>query len=379
MIVFSTYFKIFKKYIHLILIYTSIFLVLTILLTFTNNPSSSFEAVKPKITIINEDNSLLVDALIKYLEDDTQVIELDSNISKEDAIFFREVNYILIIPESFTSDFLQGNEVSLDSMSVADATDVIYTEMLINKFLNIAKIYINTGINEEVIANNILNDLSKEASVEMLNINENKGTLEKIVYYFNFTNYVFLAFLIAILGIILDSFKKEEIHKRNAISGYSVKKINGQLLLANLAVVLLVWFAYMLISIILYGRTMLTINGLLLMLNSLIFILFALSVAFLVGRLVKGDEAINALANIISLGTSFLCGSFVPQEFLGKTILNVAHIFPSYYFIKNNNDIVKMTSFTNFSPIFINMLIVLISALIIYLITNIITKKRLRK
>ncbi len=37
-----------------------------------------------------------------------------------------------------------------------------------------------------------------------------------------------------------------------------------------------------------------------------------------------------------SLGTSFISGVFVSQEFLGEKVLTIAKFFPTYYYVKVN-------------------------------------------
>ena len=74
-----------------------------------------------------------------------------------------------------------------------------------------------------------------------------------------------------------------------------------------------VWLVLISASFVMYGSYMFTTNGLLLLLNSFIFTLAALSISYLIGNLVKSRGAMSAAANVFALGTSFLSGVFVPQ------------------------------------------------------------------
>ena len=40
----------------------------------------------------------------------------------------------------------------------------------------------------------------------------------------------------------------------------------------------------------------------------------------------------NMIANTISLGMAFLCGIFVPEEFLGDNIIKISHFLPAYWY-----------------------------------------------
>ena len=41
--------------------------------------------------------------------------------------------------------------------------------------------------------------------------------------------------------------------------------------------------------------------------------------------------------NILTLGMSFLCGIFIPQQMLGKGVLAFSKFLPLYWYIKNND------------------------------------------
>ena len=81
---------------------------------------------------------------------------------------------------------------------------------------------------------------------------------------------------------------------------------------------------------------------------------------------------------LLALGLSFISGCFVPMEWLDKNIVNFSKIFPSYYFIKGNYDIVKITNFSieNIEPIIYSYLIILIFGIIYFTISKLVILKR---
>ncbi|MDD2378099.1 MAG: ABC transporter permease, partial [Bacilli bacterium] len=58
-----------------------------------------------------------------------------------------------------------------------------------------------------------------------------------------------------------------------------------------------------------------------------------------------------------------------------------AKFLPSYWYIKTNNDIVELTNFSldKLGPIFTNMIIVLAFGVLFFIITNMVTKLKLKK
>ena len=41
-------------------------------------------------------------------------------------------------------------------------------------------------------------------------------------------------------------------------------------------------------------------------------------------------------SNVIGLCMSFLCGVFIPMEFLGKNVIKAAHFLPAYWYIRTD-------------------------------------------
>ena len=202
-----------------------------------------------------------------------------------------------------------------------------------------------------------------------------------MAFYYNFANYSMLAGCVYVICIILSSFKSEMIRKRTTISSMNYKKYNIQLLLSNSLFAFVLALVYAGLSFILIGDTMFTLNGLFSIINLFVLTLCALTIAFLIGNLLSNKEAINGIVNVVALGSSFLCGSFVPMEWLPDSILKIAHILPSYYYVKNNEILKEMEVFNleTLEPILMNMVIMIAFSLVFILITNVITKKKLKK
>jgi len=384
MIVFNSYFKIVKRYKPIIIIYTAIFLFFAILGTSSNQTSvASFGAVKPNVALINNDsNTSLISSFKEYLNENAKIIDLKNETdSIKDALFFRTVDYIIVIPSNFTNDFFNNKESKIDTLKVPNSYQATYTEMLLNNFLNAARIYSLSNISENEIGKYVLLDLKEKANVILETTSKNINILDNARYYFNFCNYTLLGLIILIVGMTLGSFRDFKIKRRNLVSPISLSKINKELTLGNLVLAASIWLIYVIFSFILYFKVMITLNGLLFIINSFIFMISALSMGFLFGNITNSKEANSSIANIVALGSSFLCGAFVPQSMLGSSVLNFAHILPSYWFIKNNDTIASINIFnqSNLTPIIINMIVLLIFAAVFYIVMQIITKLKLKE
>ncbi len=377
MTVFKTYLKVLNKCKAPILMYTIFLIFFGGFNLKSSDNQMSFSASKPDILIVNEDKEEgLTKHLIEYLEKNSEVKEIEASEEKiNDALFYRDVNYVIYIPKNFRQDFLEHKNPKIEVKSTGDYMASL-SEMHLSRYLKIASIYNETKTEEELIKN-IEETLNHSLEIEMTTKLDTTG-LEKASFYYNFTNYCLLAGCIYVICLILSSFKNEKINKRTIVSSMDYKKFNRSLLFSNSLFAFVLWLFYVLLSIILVGKVMFTTNGLFLILNSFVFTFCVLTIAFLLGNLVTNKNAVNGIVNVIALGSSFLCGAFVPMEFLPTTVLNIAHVLPSYYFIKNNEVIINIEAFhlETLKPVLFNMGILLLFSIFFIIITNIISSKK---
>ena len=158
----------------------------------------------------------------------------------------------------------------------------------------------------------------------------------------------------------------------------SHKNYNRILLLSNALFAFILWIFYCILAFILMDKIMFSTHGLIFIINSFIFTICALTLAFLIANLVSNKNAVNGIVNVVALGSSFLCGAFVPTSMLPDFVLKIAHILPSYWFIKTNEMLKEMKVFTfdTLKPILTNMFIVICFSIIFIIITNVFSSKK---
>ena len=160
----------------------------------------------------------------------------------------------------------------------------------------------------------------------------------------------------------------------------SYKKHNRILLLANGLFATGLWLLYVILSFVFVGDIIFSTQGIIYIINSFVFTICALIIAFLIGTIVNNKNAINGIVNVVALGSSFLCGAFVPMEWLPDVVLKIAHILPSYYYISNNEIVANLetVNFETMRPILTNMGIMLIFGVAFIILTNVLSKRKMK-
>lgn len=382
--VYKAFFKVIYKNLSQIIIYVVVFLFFAVFLsnTYTNPVNTDFTDTKVNIVFINHDaNSKLVEGLKDYLSKNANIIDIPDDTQKlQDALFFRQVEYIVRVPNDFTENFLSGKTVQLEKTTVPSSTSGIYMDRIINKYLNTAKTYASNikDLSGEQLISYLDKDLSQKTEVKVISSAGQISKNEKSAYYYNYLAYSLFAILILGVSSVMMVFNNTDLKKRNLCSPVKLRNMNFQMILGNISYAILAWATMIFTSFIMYGSYMFTARGLLLLLNSFVFTLAALSISYLIGNVIKSRNAMSAATNVVSLGTCFISGVFVPQALLGKTVLKIASFTPTYWYVKSNNEIVNMVNFKieNLMPIYINMLVIIGFAAAVLIVTLVVIKQK---
>ncbi len=369
MTVFKAFLGILKKNIFVVLLYVAILVFFGTFNFKSGNQTFNFEATRPHVFIVNESSSLISQDLERYLRERCEVKEIDEK-NIDDALFYRDIHYFIRIPLTFSQD----EKVQVKSNGNYEAS---LGSMYLERYLNLYKIYKEYDLEEKAIIEAIHSALDHDVTVEIHSSLDSKS-LNNAASFYNMANYTFLAGCVFVICLIISSFKTEKIYKRTLISSMNYKKFNRYLLFSNALFAVFLWVIYFILSFILVGEIMFSGYGLLYTANSFLFMVLSLSLAVLLSTLIRNKEAINGIVNVIALGSSFLCGAFVPMEFLPDSVLKFSHILPSYYYIKTNELIkgLEVINFDNLKPILVNSILLIGFILLFIFLNNLISKKK---
>ena len=378
MTVFKTFFTIVNKLKPTIILYTALLIIFGAVNMKTSDNNINFVNSKPDVLIINQDvNKGLTKNLIDYMKKNSNIVKVENNEEKiNDALFYREVSYVIYIPKDYRKNVLLGKNPKLD-IKKTDEYDAHLSEMMLKRYIKLQNIYNEEAGSEDELITLINDNINDDVNIKITSKVDTSKTYN-IAYYFNFASYSILAIIIYIICLVLCSFKEESISKRINISSINYKSHNNKILLASIVFSSIVWLLFVIIGVTIVGDIMFSIRGLISIINSFIFTFCALTLSILISSITNNKNAISGIVNVIALGSAFLCGAFVPAEYLPSSVLNFAHILPAYYYI-NSNDLLKNIDVINISsmhPIIINMVIIIIFSMLFIILNNVVTRKK---
>lgn len=378
MTVFKTFFRIVNKLKPTIILYTALLIIFGAVNMKTSDNNINFVNSKPDILIINQDvNKGLTKNLIDYMKKNSNIVKVENNEEKiNDALFYREVSYVIYIPKDYRKNVLLGKNPKLD-IKKTDEYDAHLSEMMLKRYIKLQNIYNKEAGSEDEFITLINDNINDDVNVKITSKVDTSKTYN-IAYYFNFASYSILAIIIYIVCLVLCSFKEESISKRINISSINYKSHNNKILLASIVFSSIVWLLFVIIGVTIVGDIMFSIRGLISIINSFIFTFCALTLSILISSLTNNKNAISGIVNVIALGSAFLCGAFVPAEYLPSSVLNFAHILPAYYYI-NSNDLLKNIDVINISSMYsiiINMVIIIMFSILFIILNNVVTRKK---
>ena len=166
---------------------------------------------------------------------------------------------------------------------------------------------------------------------------------------------------------------------RNYCAPVSIKNYNFQLIFSNLSLAFVVWLIFVVLGFVINTGTLNQTGSLLFVVNSFVLTILCLSISFLVSSFAT-KNSIDPIGNCLSLGLSFLGGSFVPQTLLSEPLKIIGIFNPIFWYVKVNDTIGDLTSITQatLQPIVYGILVqVAFSVALLSIALVIIKQKRL--
>lgn len=340
--VFQTFFKIASKRIGAISTYFIIYIFVTFALSFStaDTAETQFQASSLTISILDEDSSTASRALTAFLSSlhKTDASETDTE-ALADRLYYRTLDYVLIIPDGFEEKLLSGDtEALLSDVKIPGSTNGSFVDQQITQYIETLQLYLAGGCTlSEAIA---YTDASAADSASVTAVSFSSQDVKadsRLFYFYQYLPYIFICIQFMGLAPILVTENSPGIRERTACSSLSFSRRNLQLAAACTVYSVGVWLIFMLFAFLCFGRTLFFTFPLLGMLNSFVFLLFTTALALFISLFSPGSNVLNMIANIIGLSMAFFCGVFISQEMLPDAVLSAGRFLPAYWYIKANN------------------------------------------
>ncbi|MDD3599706.1 MAG: ABC transporter permease [Firmicutes bacterium] len=384
--VFKAYFKVMRGSAASIAVNLCVFLGISVLVS-SMAPAASimnFEPTRIPVAVINRDSDgQLAQGLVDYLGQTSRLVPYPDDPEKlQDALFFRNVGYIAIIPAGFSDAFMSGRDCAIEKVIVPDSTSSYYVDMSIDRFLNTVRLHRKYSEEEsqaELVAA-ARADLAFDTAVAMKSSGAaTGGERPAYTYYFAYCAYALLAMVMTGVSSIMIAFNKPDLYLRNLCSPLPGMNMSLQLAAGHAVFALGCWAILVVGSFVLHGQSLMSskLAGLY-SLNTLAFAAVSACIGFLVGSFVKSNAAQAGAINVITLGMSFLGGVFVPQSVMSKSVLSVGRFLPSYWFVRANDAIGELSRFDpgSLRPIYGSILIQLGFAAALFSVALLLSKER---
>lgn len=382
---FRAYFKVMRASAGGIAIYLVVFLGLSIMFSFAGAPRTTgdFTQTKTPIAVVNRDKDApLAQGLASYLAETNRVVDYPDDPEKlQDALFFRNVEYIVIIPDGFSADFMAGRRCAVQKVIVPDSVSGRYVDMRIDKYLNTVCLRLQYGGEESQarLAAAARADLAFETPVAIESASACGSSTQGFVYYYQYFAFAVLAMIMMGVSSIMMAFNKPDLYRRNLCAPIPARSMSLQLAAGHGVFAVGCWALLVSASLALYGKSLLS-SGLMWLycVNSLAFTIVSTSIGFLVGSSVRSHGAQAGAVNVIANGMSFLCGVFVPQSIMSKPVLAFARFLPAYWYVRANDAISALSRLTasTLRPIYGHILIQLLFAAAIFATALLLAKER---
>lgn len=285
--------------------------------------------------IIDNDKTPESESLLSYMEDKGTIksINYDENAIK-DALFYKDVESVLVIPENFSDDLKNGT-AKVQKYKSSNEWISFYLDLKINNYLNTQKMYEEKfpEMNIEDLSKILKEDLNVDTNVEYITTKDDGETKLSFAIYMKFIGFVLLMQLLIGVTITSSAFNTDIVKKRIICSSYTDRKFNRDLLLGHCTIALVIIMFPILASFIYYPASLvLSKSGLLMILRVFFHSLTVLALAGVITSISGNQEKLTIMINAISLPLCFLGGIFIPLELISGNILKVSQFLPQYWF-----------------------------------------------
>ena len=336
--VFNVFLKILRSKMGMAIMYLGIFLFIGVASANSTKEQGDFTESKAGIVVNDLDDTEASKALYEYLGE-TNIMSYGNPTDREklDGAYYNPSRYYLTINKGFGENLTSGETEDILSHTAQEGS---YYESLVNSrielYLTTARAYIASGSDAATALSQAKEALAKKTEVTILT-EQGSAYGDTIAPYYQYIPYIFISVFVFALCPVIMVMTSKEIKNRTFSSAISPKRFLLETTLGSLVFMSVIYlFVCIFVPIVIFGCEM-TKEIRIAMLNSFAFTIFCAALVLFISNLVESEALISLIGNVVSLGMSFLCGVFVPLQYMDGGVKHVAIFLPAYWYEILNN------------------------------------------
>ncbi|SEK74104.1 ABC-2 type transport system permease protein [Ruminococcus sp. YRD2003] len=339
--VFKLFMKILKKNIFTSMIYVIVFVSVSIPMAKSAASDRNFKDTPMTIAVFDEDDTPESRALVEFIGRKHKLKELENDKDKiMQALYFETVNYVLIINDGYSEKLAGGaSDGMFSTYHIHDSYATVMVSQLLDSYVSSVRAYTAGGMDISSAQESAAEAVLTEAEVTVARSNGTENFSESTSANFRYMTYILISVIINALCPVLLKLSKKEFRFRTNCSCMKPTTYTMAVFAGSTLFIVMLWTALMVVSVIQNGG-MFKGYAWFAVLNSFIYTLVCTSIALLICAFEPSDTVVNLMTQIIGLGSSFLCGVFIPQSMLGDGVLAAAKFLPAYWYV----NVVEMLS-----------------------------------
>jgi len=351
--VFKVFLKVMRSKISTAFIYIGIFLAIAIVMTNSGKTQVTevFSGAKIGVVVYDDDDTPESRALREFIGTKHNLKDIERDTDQIKDTFYMgmnsDIHYVMAIKKGYAEKLRAGEYDGLfENYHMHDNYEKAMMEQLLSEYLGTVRAYQAGGQPLSAAISRTADVMSEETEVTLRNFDaeEAQSDLPPLLDdYFRYLPYILLSVLIEVLCPVLLALGRKNIRYRTNCSSVRPTSYTIQIILGSALFVVGIWLVFIIAGITQFG--MFTGRTALVMLNSFLFAMISVSLAVLIASFHPGDLVVNLLAQILGLGMSFMCGIFVPMEWLGSGVIAAARFLPAYWYVKANEIICGKTAY----------------------------------
>lgn len=382
--VFKTYFLVLRRHKGFIFLYFAVFMTLSLIMTKlqASEGQKTFSESSVDVALIDEDEGGMAEAFKDYFGEKVRFREWEDNRKEiAEALYWRNIDYVLVIPEGFMQSLQSGGEAGeLSCMKVPGDFGAVYFEAELQLYMQKLTALTGAGYSLQDAGKELARLTEEQTQVKIASF-VNKNQHDTSTRFFLYVPYLFISVGVLGIGMVMQRLNEREVRRRTECSPMPLAERNMGITAAIIVFGVILYTSIFIIAAVLSGGSILTDRRLpWFALNIFAMLLFGLSLGFLTGTVTRTREAVNGFVNVVSLALCFLGGIFVPREFFGKGVTMAARFFPTYWYVVSNDAIGGMVQVTGkfVRNILVQTGLIFVYAVVIFAVTLVVISAKRR-